>query len=78
MKKTGLVPKAAPNTTLEAYGRVLDLSDMVNALRVAGMSDLHSLQLPEEAVRHLVEAHQALLAAQREIEKAVQTKPRKE
>lgn len=71
MKKTAGIPKAAPATAQDAYGRILDLADAVNALRVAGVSELHTLNLPPAAVEKLMEAHQALLAAHREIEKSI-------
>lgn len=57
--------------TKTAYAAVLDLSDAVGAIRVAAISGTHTLDLPHEAVAHLVEAQQALLAAHREIEKTL-------
>lgn len=63
-----VIPKAAPATTIEAYGRLQDLSDAVGALRVAGMSDVHSLQLPPEAITALIAAHEALKEAHRLVE----------
>jgi hypothetical protein len=69
--KNAGIPKSAPETTREAYGRILELAEAVGALRVAGASELHSLRLPPEAVRALGEAHQALLAAHRAVEAAV-------
>lgn len=66
--------KTAPDTTLEAYGQVMDLFEAVGALRVAAMSQVHPLTLPSEAITKLVEAQQALMAAHRIIEAAVMTK----
>jgi hypothetical protein len=71
VRSTGMahsIPKAAPETTREAFGRVLDLAEAVSGLRMAGMSSSHPLELPAEAMEKLVEAHQALLAAHRVLE----------
>jgi hypothetical protein len=65
------IPMAAPTTTRDAYGRILDLASAVGALRVAASSELHSLKLPPEAIVQLVEAHQALLAAHRAVEETL-------
>ena len=62
------IPLAAPKSTIEAFGRVADLADAVGAIRVAGMSAQHTLILSPEISAFLQEAHQALLAAHREIE----------
>ncbi len=73
MNKPKAVPVSAPSTTLEAYGRVADLADTVNALAIAGASELHALKLSPVAIAKLQEARQALLAAHREIELLVST-----
>ena len=73
--KNSYIPKAAPETPVEAYRRLLDLVGAVGGLRIAAQSDTHPLHLagglPEEAVRKIVEAHQALMAAHRIVEGAL-------
>jgi len=72
VKRDPGIPKAAPATALEAYGRVLALSDAVGALVVAARSVGHDLELPAEAVDKLSEAKQALMAAHRVLEAHLQ------
>jgi len=62
----------APETPLEAYRRLLDLVGAVGGLRVAAQSELHPLHkaggLPEDCVRHIIDAHQSLMSAHRVLE----------
>ena len=69
--KTNRIPKAAPETTREAYGRILDLTEAVGALLAAAQSSQHALSLPFEARDALIDARQALRAAHRAVETAV-------
>ena len=72
MKRPG-IPKAAPTSEGDAFGRVLDLAEAVAAIRIAAESETHPLTLPAGAVAKITEAHQALLAAHRIIEEAIQS-----
>lgn len=77
MKRPVGISKVAPTTVLEAYGRVLDLSDAVGGILTAALSDGHDLTLPPAAVEKLREARQALMAAHREVEAALVPSARK-
>ncbi len=63
--------RPAATTPLEAYAQLLDLVSEVQALKVAALSELHSLELPPEAVEKLKEAAEALKAAHRLVETQV-------
>lgn len=71
MKRQPGISKVAPTTTLETYGRLMDLSDAVGGILIAALSDGHELSLPTGAVERLREARQALMAAHREVEAAL-------
>jgi hypothetical protein len=69
-KMTNSIPKEAPDSPLGVIARIQDLADAVRGLQVAAESKNHPLfeaELPSEAVSWLIEAHQALQAAQRVI-----------
>ena len=64
-------PPPFARTLLEAYARLADIQDEIGRFRVAAQSDIHPLELPAEAVAHLVHAHQHMLEAHRIMEAAL-------
>jgi hypothetical protein len=67
-KRVPSIPKTPPVNVLDAYGRTLDLGAAVSGIIIAAMSEGQPLTLPQSAIDHLREAHQALMAANRAIE----------